>query len=166
MPQDLLKRIDLGKLHAPFLELVLDMLARCRAEGFDYYAISGFRDYAEQDALYEQGRTAAGARVTNARGGESAHNFGLAVDLCRDGLIDRRGLQPDWRPASYDMLGRYARAVGLVWGGDFAIPDRPHVQLAGYVTAEELRPLRAAFERGGLAEAWSVVEKAANPIPR
>jgi peptidoglycan LD-endopeptidase CwlK len=43
--------------------------------------ISGFRTYAEQDALYAQGRTTPGNIVTNARAGYSNHNFGIAFDI-------------------------------------------------------------------------------------
>ena len=41
----------------------------------------GLRTFAEQDALYAQGRTKPGAKVTNAKGGQSIHNYGLAVDI-------------------------------------------------------------------------------------
>ena len=35
----------------------------------------------EQDDLYAQGRTKKGKIVTNAKGGQSIHNFGLAFDI-------------------------------------------------------------------------------------
>ena len=43
--------------------------------------ISGTRTYAEQDVLYQQGRTTPGPIVTNAPPGYSNHNFGIAFDL-------------------------------------------------------------------------------------
>nr|WP_295770097.1 M15 family metallopeptidase [Rhodoferax sp.] len=39
------------------------------------------RSCAEQDALYAQGRTAPGNKVTNAKSGDSNHNFGIAFDI-------------------------------------------------------------------------------------
>lgn len=43
---------------------------------------NGFRSFAEQDKLYAQGRTNKSKPiVTNARGGYSAHNYGLAIDF-------------------------------------------------------------------------------------
>ncbi len=50
---------------------------------YDWKVISGFRSSKEQDDLYAIGRTASLDRptVTDARGGQSAHNFGLAVDV-------------------------------------------------------------------------------------
>lgn len=158
MPANLVSRIDLDKLYPPFLRRLLELLADCRRAGADYYAVSGFRSYAEQTALYEQGRTRPGLRVTNARAGESAHNFGLAVDLVRDGVLDRRGLQPDWSPESYVPLGERAPKFGLLWGGEFLTPDYPHVQWPGYATASQLAPLRDIFERAGLRAVWEYLD--------
>ncbi len=47
------------------------------------------RTFAEQNVLYAQGRTSPGAVVTNAQGGESYHNYGLAIDVVL--LIDKDG---------------------------------------------------------------------------
>ena len=41
-----------------------------------------FRSIAAQDALYAKGRTEPGEQVTKAKGGQSPHNYGLAVDVC------------------------------------------------------------------------------------
>lgn len=41
----------------------------------------------QQDNFYAQGRTKPGNKVTNAKAGQSYHNYGLAVDICL--LIDR-----------------------------------------------------------------------------
>ena len=53
----------------------------CANLGKDVRIISGTRTYAEQDVLYAQGRTTAGSIVTNAKGGQSNHNFGIAWDI-------------------------------------------------------------------------------------
>src|ERR1700704_435919 len=50
-------------------------------QGINAKVISGLRTYAEQDALYAQGRTQSGPKVTKARGGYSWHNFGMAFDV-------------------------------------------------------------------------------------
>ena len=50
--------------------------------GKDVRIISGTRTYAEQDALYRKGRNGnTEMRVTNAKGGQSNHNFGIAWDI-------------------------------------------------------------------------------------
>jgi peptidoglycan LD-endopeptidase CwlK len=157
MPADLVKRLDLDLLFPDFLERLLALLADCRARGADFFAISGHRAYAEQDDLYAQGRTKPGRKVTDARGGESAHNFGLAADLCRDGDLTRAGLQPDWREESYAILGILAPQHGLVWGGHWRKPDRPHVNFPGYVTATQLELVRRVYESEGLKQSWRLV---------
>ena len=48
----------------------------------------GLRTFAEQDALYQQGRTKPGKKVTNAKAGQSIHNYGFAVDIVL--IIDRK----------------------------------------------------------------------------
>ncbi len=50
------------------------------AQGFMYGVAQGYRSIAEQNRLYAQGRTLPGPIVTNARGGQSNHNRGIAVE--------------------------------------------------------------------------------------
>ena len=58
------------------------------------------RTFAEQDALYAQGRTKPGKIVTNAKGGQSIHNYFLAWDFVI--LYDKNG-DGNFEEASYDM---------------------------------------------------------------
>ena len=48
---------------------------------FDCKIISGSRTYAEQNVIDAQGRTTPGKIVSNAKGGQSLHNFGIAWDV-------------------------------------------------------------------------------------
>jgi peptidoglycan LD-endopeptidase CwlK len=103
------------------------------AAGIEIKVISGFRSYAEQDQLFAQGRTKPGRKVTNAKGGESNHNFGIAFDI---GVFD--GATYLGESPSYDAVGVLGKEVGLEWGGDWAsIVDKPHFQLRP-AWAEEL----------------------------
>ena len=87
--------------------------------------ISGTRTYDEQNALYEQGRSKAGRIVTNARGGYSNHNFGIAFDI---GVFEG-GRYLDESPA-YKAVGALGIKLGLEWGGNWkTIQDEPHFQL-------------------------------------
>lgn len=93
-------------------------------KGVTVKIISGLRTYAEQDALYAQGRTKAGPRVTNARGGYSNHNFGIAWDI---GLFQGGRYLED--SPLYRVCGKIGREQGLEWGGDWkSIQDEPHFQ--------------------------------------
>lgn len=88
----------------------------------------GLRTIAEQDALYAQGRTKPGKIVTNAKGGTSWHNYGVAIDIAfvnADGSINFN---------VSDEIGVLGEAMGFEWGHRWArwgIDDRPHFQLTG-----------------------------------
>lgn len=167
-------RADLDHAYPPFLKTLLDVLAECAARGQPYYLVADysgphtgglFRSIAAQDWLFAQGRTRAGAKVTNARGWESCHNFGLGADVTADADATREGLQPSWDWKRYTLLGEIARRRGLVWGGDWG--DRPHIQWPSYVRASHLFPLRRAALSAGvnneprvwLAAAWKIVSE-------
>lgn len=101
------------------------LVERAAAQGIVIKIISGTRTYAEQDALYAQGRTAPGKIVTHARGGQSNHNFGIAFDI---GIFDGRRYL-DHSPL-YKVVGAIGLDLGLEWGGNWtSIVDEPHFQL-------------------------------------
>lgn len=87
--------------------------------------VQGLRSMAESDKLYAQGRTAPGPVVTNAPGGSSYHNYGLAWDfaMVTNGKDDNV-VGPLWMKVVAIM-----KAHGMAWGGDFAsIQDDPHFE--------------------------------------
>lgn len=93
--------------------------------GIRIKVISALRTCAEQDALYAQGRTRPGSRVTNARGGYSNHNFGIAFDV---GVFEGSAYVP--QSAKYKAVGALGMDLGLEWGGSWkTIVDEPHFQL-------------------------------------
>lgn len=59
------------------------------------------RTWAEQDEKYAQGRTKPGAIVTFAKGGDSVHNYALAVDIVF--MIDKNG-DGIYEEASWDFF--------------------------------------------------------------
>jgi peptidoglycan L-alanyl-D-glutamate endopeptidase CwlK len=148
MSELLLCRIEPDFIYPPFLARATEMLHELQVDRkVEFWAISGFRTEAEQMKLWCQGRTQPGGVVTNAKALQSAHNFGLALDFVKDGFLDRAGLQPDWRPESYEPLDRACRMHDLEWGGWWrGFIDRPHVQWPGYVTAVDLAPLAAIWK--------------------
>jgi len=98
---------------------------KARDNGIQLNVISGTRTFEEQEALYAQGRTTAGNIVTNARGGYSNHNFGIAFDI---GVFSgNRYLQES---PLYKAVGALGMELGLEWGGNWkTIVDQPHFQL-------------------------------------
>lgn len=106
--------------------------------------IDGSRTFASQDALYAKGRTRPGTVVTNARGGFSNHNFGIAWDI---GIFDSDGKYLTESP-DYSKAGAIGRAQGLEWGGDWkGIVDRPHFQCRSALPIAAMRTL--VLENGG-----------------
>jgi|SRR6478735_2110394 len=86
----------------------------------------------EQDDLYAKGRTKAGRIITNAKGGQSIHNYGLAFDIVI--LFDEDG-DGKFEIASYDLdsywmkVTNYFKSKGWEWGGDWkSFKDYPHFQ--------------------------------------
>lgn len=106
---------------------------RAAAAGFDVKIICGTRSYAEQDALYQKR-----PKVTNAKGGYSWHNFGLAFDF---GVFSADGKQYFGESPLYDELGKLARNVqDAEWGGDWTgFKDKPHVQMRRFSSITEAR---------------------------
>jgi peptidoglycan L-alanyl-D-glutamate endopeptidase CwlK len=97
--------------------------------------VQGLRTVDEQNALYAQGRTAPGPKVTNAKGGQSYHNYGLAIDFAF--LIKRTGEvswdeRKDWdgdKIADWLEVVQIFVKAGWIWGGTFkANPDTPHFE--------------------------------------
>lgn len=141
----------LRKVYPLLADRVIDLIRNLAAQGHTVEVVQGLRTYAEQDMLYAQGRTRKGPKVTNAKGGQSYHNFGVAVDLCP--FVNG---QPAWELESvFDKIGEEAEKLGLEWGGRWPkFSDRPHVQLA------KLPPLaicRNLYAQAGIEKVWQAI---------
>jgi peptidoglycan L-alanyl-D-glutamate endopeptidase CwlK len=128
-------------LHPKAQELARASLAKILAAGITARIISGTRTYAEQDQLFEQGRSLPGNRVTNARGGESNHNFCVAWDI---GIFNGGAYLGD--SPLYTKAAEAGLVAGLEWGGNWhSFKDKPHYQIA---TGLEISAVRQRFELG------------------
>lgn len=97
-------------------------IEQCQQAGIPIRATAGFRTCEAQNNLYAQGRTKPGNIVTNAKCGDSLHNYGVAFDICFDSKTPYVG---DW-----EKVGKIGESLGLEWGGRWTkFPDRPHFQL-------------------------------------
>lgn len=117
--------------------LLLDLL---KQTGYQWGVVSAYRSIAEQNKLYEQPLHGL-PKVTNAKGGQSPHNFKMAVDL-----VPMKTATQEWWEAPeslWKQYGEIARSLGLTWGGDFkSIKDRPHVEDPRW------KELQAKWKRG------------------
>lgn len=120
------------------------------------------RTVKEQDELFAQGRTKPGKRVTNAKGGQSYHNYGLAIDIVL--LVDKDG-NGTKKSASWDTKGDFDgdrksdwveivtifKRYGWEWGGDWKFVDAPHFQKTFGKSIVELQKLlkQGAVDKDG-----------------
>jgi peptidoglycan L-alanyl-D-glutamate endopeptidase CwlK len=123
---------NLHGLHPRVQREAVKVMRDMEAIGLPVKIMEGYRSIERQNELYAQGRTKAGLIVTNAKGGQSFHNYGVAVDMCfKDGGYNV--------PSHYWLLlGKAYKKHGFEWGGDWeTFQDRPHGEMKlGYTLAD------------------------------
>ncbi|WP_404303595.1 M15 family metallopeptidase [Paenibacillus sp. DP01] len=131
----------LSELQRKAAELLIDFAYAC---GVPIVITQGLRTIDEQNGLYAQGRTKPGQIVTNARGGYSYHNFGVAIDFALL-LPDGKNVSWDMKRdgdgdgiADWDEVVEEAKRIGWNWGGDWrSFKDYPHFEMTfGLSTAD------------------------------
>ena len=118
-------------------ERVEKFLALCKEHNIDLLVTSTYRDAESQNALYAQGRTAPGKIVTNAKAGDSWHNWRCAVDVVPlvNGKPDWDGSHPVWAE-----IGRLGKEAGLEWAGEWhSFKELAHFQYTGGLTLAQLK---------------------------
>lgn len=134
---------DLNKLHPWVKGKAQELIKLCKANGVEIIVTQTLRTKAEQDALYAQGRTKPGKKVTNARYPQSLHCWGIAFDI-----VPIIGGKAMWgRTDLFDKVGLLGESIGLTWGGRWKNPvDRPHFQAPNHdwreLTAKHGDPAR------------------------
>jgi peptidoglycan LD-endopeptidase CwlK len=136
---------NIQTLHLRAQEAARGFMTVVLAAGINARIISGTRTYAEQNVLFRKGRFGnPPPKVTNARGGQSNHNFGIAWDI---GIFQNGtylGDSPLYTTAA--QVGLAAGIVGLEWGGNWTgFVDRPHYQMH---TGFSVSQLKQKFENG------------------
>jgi LAS superfamily LD-carboxypeptidase LdcB len=126
------KRVQ--ELHPEIRNKVIDFFNEAERKGIILRITSGYRTYDEQNKLYAQGRTIAGSIVTNAKGGESNHNFALAFDVVQ--MINGKA---DWN-CDWNAIAKIGKSFGFDWGGDWkTFKDKPHFEMNFGLTLAQLR---------------------------
>ena len=133
------------KLTAELIKEFREISGFCLMECKHWLTLANSEDTTEKEALYAKGRTKKGSKATNAKGGQSIHNYGLAFDIVlmydkdgdgkfeevswdtkRDG--DKDGI-PDWLEVTQVFVaGGYQNGFitnGKKW-------DFPHFQKTSY----------------------------------
>ena len=134
-------------LHPKIRQQVSDLINKCDAvvcSNLEVRIVQGLRTIEEQNALYAQGRTAPGKIVTNAKGGSSFHNYGLAIDFAFlvDGKDISWDIQKDWDNdgvSDWKEVVNIFKTAGFSWGGEWhSIKDYPHLELTFGYTWQQL----------------------------
>jgi peptidoglycan LD-endopeptidase CwlK len=133
------------ELHPIVKERSNQLIQQSAAKGIVILITDDFRSAEDQDRLFEQGRTAEGNIVTHARGGESFHNFGLAIDFAiktpsENVIWDMQYDGNQNGKSDWDEVVEMAKALGFEWGGDWAqFKDYPHLQMNFGLTLADLQ---------------------------
>jgi peptidoglycan LD-endopeptidase CwlK len=133
------------ELHPIVAEKVEILIEKTAEKNIEILITDDYRSYEEQDKLYDKGRRTPGKVVTHSEGGESYHNFGLAVDFALQlengnviwdiGYDGNGNGQSDWFEVS-----EIAKELGFQWGGDWrGFKDYPHLQMDFGLTINDLQ---------------------------
>lgn len=126
-----------GNVHPVVWKYGEDLIRQAYKKGLYIMFSDGHRTAAQQNALYAQGRTKPGKIVTNARAGQSLHNYGVAFDMF---ITNKNGTSASWDTAKLNQAGRMAEQLGFEWGGRWkSIVDRPHIQMTGGLSLAQLQ---------------------------
>lgn len=106
--------------------------ARCRAAGIDVLTTCTYRPQAEQDALYAQGRTKPGRKVTWTRKSRHSETLNGVPAASAWDFVPLIAGKPSWsdKDPSWKIAGAIAEELGLEWGGNWTRSrDMPHIQM-------------------------------------
>lgn len=141
----------IAKLHPSVREEVTNIIAECdkALTGKAKIRITqGLRTIAEQDIMYAKGRTSPGKKITNAKGGQSIHNYGFAVDICLiiNGKMASWDTKKDWdndQVADWYECVKIFALYGWEWGGNWkTFKDMSHFEKRNYNSWKKLSKLK------------------------
>lgn len=123
-------------LHPHVANLCRQFIAKCDEAGIDVLITSTYRDHASQAALYAQGRTTPGKKVTNAKAGQSWHNWRVAFDFVP--VVNGKAQWNDLQ--TFEKCGIIAESLGLEWAGRWTkFREMAHLQYTGGLTLKDFQ---------------------------
>ena len=128
---------SLSDLKPKVAALCSEFINRCKEQGIDVIITSTYRDAEAQKALYAQGRTTEGKIVTNAKAGESFHNWHVAFDFCP--IVNGKA---DWNnTATFTKCGEIGEGLGLEWAGRWTgkMKELAHLQYTGGLSLHDFQ---------------------------
>jgi len=129
----------LNELHPDIRQDAIDaytLACKITPVGVHPLITEALRSFERSDDLYAQGRTKPGNIVTNAKGGNSMHNYALAIDFVL--MVNGK--------MAWDVNENWMKVVkcfkdkGFTWGGNFrSIKDYPHLEKTKGNTLSQLK---------------------------
>ncbi|WLR52480.1 M15 family metallopeptidase [Bacillus tianshenii] len=157
---------NMGAVHPVVKQKAIQLIKQAYSEGILLQISSGLRSFEDQARIYGQGRKSfwyngkdygnpSKSVVSNAKPGQSVHNYGLAIDYC---LVSSDGQRALWTVNDkWKRVAAIGKSLGFSWGGDWEnFKDYPHLQLTGGLTWQDLkagkRPEHLLKEVKGVSE--------------
>ena len=127
---------SLSDLNPKVAALCSEFINRCKVQGIDIIITSTYRDTESQNALYAQGRTAPGKKVTNAKAGQSFHNWKVAFDF-----VPVVNGKPVWdNDELITKCGEIGENIGLEWAGRWkTFKEKLHLQYTNGLTLADFQ---------------------------
>lgn len=153
---DAVSEARLALVHPELTRRVRNFAQKCADNSIAIRVTQGLRTHDEQAALYAQGRTAPGNKVTNAPPGYSAHEYGYAVDIAPD-KPDFPEWTPDWDASDvrWKQMLLLGRSCGLAEGATWrTFPDMPHFYM-NELPADPDWDMRYSLSKGGVKAVWA-----------
>lgn len=126
---------NIDDLHPHVATLCKTFVRGCGAAGIDIIITSTYRDLESQAAIYAQGRTTPGSKVTNAKPGQSFHNYRLAFDFCP--IVSGKAQWADIE--LFKKCGSIGESLGLEYAGNWKkFPEYAHLQMVFGLAIEDL----------------------------
>ncbi|HEY0655167.1 MAG TPA: M15 family metallopeptidase [Chryseosolibacter sp.] len=121
---------DLNSLHPYFRDRITELIEVCKKQGIELAVVESYRTHAKQAEYFGMGR-----KYTRSKGGNSKHQYGLAVDVVP--IIDGKAV---WENHTlWKKIGVNGERLGLRWGGRWRAPyDPAHFEWSGGITAMQL----------------------------
>ena len=136
----------LEDLHPIVKKMTEEFILECKKNNIELLITSTYRDFESQNELYNQGRTTKGIKVTNAKGGQSFHNFKVAIDVVP--LVNKKA---DWNSKDWPKIGEIGKKIGFFWGNDWkTFKECAHFQYTGKQNNYSLALKH--FQKGGTLE--------------
>lgn len=121
---------DLNSLHPYFRDRITELVEVCKKQGIELAVVESYRTHAKQAEYFGMGR-----KYTRSKGGNSKHQYGLAVDVVP--IVDGNAVWEDH--ALWRKIGVNGERLGLRWGGRWRAPyDPAHFEWSGGITTTQL----------------------------